>query len=86
MEYFVYILKSLKDNRRYIGCTSDLNRRLHQHNEGFTESTRKRRPFVIMCFKKFDNKILALKYERYLKRLKGGKQLDIEITKMRMPM
>ena len=32
--------------------------------------------------KTFTDKLNAIKYERYLKSLKGGNQLDIEIEKM----
>ena len=31
-KYFVYVLLSLKDGKFYIGFTSDLNRRLKEHN------------------------------------------------------
>ncbi|MBZ0180937.1 MAG: GIY-YIG nuclease family protein, partial [Melioribacteraceae bacterium] len=40
MTYFVYILTSLKDSKRYIGMTSDLNRRLKEHNSGKVKSTK----------------------------------------------
>jgi len=29
--FFVYILHCLKDNKRYIGYTNDLDRRLNEH-------------------------------------------------------
>jgi putative endonuclease len=80
--YYTYILKSEKDYKRYIGYTSDVAKRLEIHNSGLTPSTRNRRPFQLLCCKKFQSKIDAIKYERYLKNLKGGKQLDIEIRNM----
>jgi hypothetical protein len=33
----------------------------------------------------FKTKLAAGRYENYLKKLKGGKQLEIEIKNMRMP-
>ncbi len=86
MKYYTYILKSSKDHKRYIGNTNDLERRLRQHNEGLNSSTKNRRPFEVLCCKGFDSKIEALRYEKYLKKLKGGKQLQIEIENMQMPL
>ena len=39
--YCVYVLKSLKDNKRYVGFTTDLKRRLGEHIEGKVFSTRR---------------------------------------------
>jgi len=86
MKYFTYILKSLKDDKRYIGHTGDLAVRLKFHNAGLNPSTKNRRPLVIICFKKFETKLEADHYERYLKKLKGGKQLEIEIKNMQTPL
>jgi len=79
---YTYILKSIKDGRRYIGYTSNIATRLRFHNNGLNPSTKNRRPLELICFKSFATKSEAQKYERYLKSLKGGKQLDIEIEKM----
>jgi putative endonuclease len=38
--YYVYVLKSEKDGRLYKGLTSDLEKRLLQHNAGITKSTK----------------------------------------------
>ncbi|MBK6912191.1 MAG: GIY-YIG nuclease family protein [Ignavibacteriales bacterium] len=42
--YFVYILQSLKDNKRYIGSTNEIQRRVEEHNSGKVKSTRNRSP------------------------------------------
>ena len=80
--YNVYILQSLKDNKRYIGYTNDIEIRLKFHNCGLNPSTKYRRPFKLLGFKQFETKIEAIRFERYLKKLKGGEQLKIEIGKM----
>jgi putative endonuclease len=80
--YFTYILKSLRDGRRYIGHSDNLEIHLKFHNLSLNPSTKNRRPLILVCFKKFENKIEAIRYERYLKSLKGGRQLEIEINKM----
>lgn len=48
--YFVYLLKSKKDNDLYLGSTNDLKKRFHEHNSGQVISTKSRAPFeIIYC-------------------------------------
>jgi putative endonuclease len=42
--YYIYLIKSKKDNKLYIGLTTDLRKRLIEHNQGLTKSTKNRRP------------------------------------------
>ena len=51
--YYTYVLESLKDHKRYIGSTSDLESRLARHNEGAVLSTKVRRPFRVIYFEEF---------------------------------
>lgn len=81
--FYTYILKSLKDNFRYIGYTSNIGNRLLFHNNGLNPSTKNRRPLELLCYQTFDTKLKAMRYEKYLKKLKGGKQLYLEIEKMK---
>lgn len=71
MKYFVYILQSLKDKRFYIGCTTDLEKRLIYHNNGKNKSTKYRIPFKLVYFEEFTDKHLAFKREYFLKSPKG---------------
>jgi putative endonuclease len=48
MTYTVYILKSLKDGKHYTGFTTNLSRRLDEHNSGFVKATKSRTPFVLV--------------------------------------
>jgi Predicted endonuclease containing a URI domain len=70
--YYVYILKSLKDNKYYIGSTSDVKKRLDFHNSRLQRSTRIRVPFVLIYQEEFPDKYHALKREKQLKAYKGG--------------
>lgn len=70
--FYVYILQSLIDNKRYIGHTSDLGKRLKWHNLGKVNSTKSRRPFKIVYSEVFDSKPKAVRRELKLKSLKGG--------------
>lgn len=73
--YYLYILKSLKDNKRYIGSTNDLQRRLAQHNFGFVKSTKSRKPFVLLYSEKFVNEKDSRLREKYFKTHKGHIEL-----------
>jgi putative endonuclease len=67
--YFVYIIKSLKDHKLYIGFTNNFERRLAQHNRGSkaTPSTINRGPFVLLYKEEAENRELARKREKYFK-------------------
>ena len=69
--FFVYILKSQKDEGFYFGYTSDIETRLNFHNEGLVKSTKGRRPFVLHYFEKFESKSQALKREIFFKSIDG---------------
>ena len=71
MKYYVYILQSLKDHKFYIGCTSNLEKRLQYHNDGKNRSTKYRRPLKIIYSEEFKNKQEAFRREFYLKSPKG---------------
>ena len=68
-EYFVYIIRSLKDNRFYTGFTDNLDRRLNEHDKGKTStvSTLKREPFELVHVEIADNRIEARKLEKFFK-------------------
>lgn len=51
--YYVYILKSRKDNKLYIGSTSDLRRRLLEHSKGKVLSTKNRLPFELIYYEAY---------------------------------
>jgi putative endonuclease len=71
--FYVYILKSLKDDKLYIGSTNDLKRRLSEHNNGLNRSTKARRPFEIRYYEACFSNNDARKREYNLK--KDGKAL-----------
>lgn len=47
MEYFVYVLRNEKDARLYKGQTSDINRRINEHNSGKVRSTKGFMPWKV---------------------------------------
>ncbi len=48
--YYVYVLKSLKDGKLYIGHTKNLKKRFYYHNNGFEKVTKNRRPFKVLYY------------------------------------
>jgi putative endonuclease len=71
MSYKIYILKSLKDGGYYIGFTSNIEKRLQQHQSGKVRSTRHRRPLILHYNEDFAKKTDAIKREHFLKSLSG---------------
>lgn len=65
--YYVYILQSQKDKSLYIGYTSDLKRRFKEHNDGKSQATKPFRPYKIIFYEAFVNRIDAKNREEYLK-------------------
>ena len=70
--YYVYIIKSRKDGRFYIGSTSNVQNRLDYHNSGRQRSTKNRIPFDLVYTESFENKSMALAREKQIKSYKGG--------------
>ena len=82
MPHFVYILKSIRDNKYYIGESSDVTARLLFHNSGKQRSTKNRTPFIIILVEQFENREMALKREKQIKSWKGGNAFKILISGM----
>jgi len=76
MKYFVYILRSVKDGKRYIGFTERaVKQRLDEHNSGLVISTKNRRPLELTYFEEFQSKAEAMKREKFFKSGKGREYL-----------
>lgn len=73
--HYVYVLMSLKDNSLYIGYTTDLKKRIKEHKEGKSQSTKFRRPFKLIFYEAFINRIDAKRRENYLKSGWGRRSL-----------
>jgi len=73
--FYVYILRSEKDGKRYIGFTANLDRRLLEHHIGDVTSTKNRRPLQLIHSEEFSNKLEAEQREKFFKSGKGRAQL-----------
>jgi putative endonuclease len=78
--YFLYILKCA-DKSLYTGITTDLKRRVNEHNDAKGKLGSKyvaaRRPASLVYSKKFRNRSTALREEARIKRLTRGEKLDL---------
>ena len=57
----------MKPDQYYIGLTTDLKRRLEEHNSGKSIHTNKYKPWILIACIGFPDKGKAEKFERYLK-------------------
>jgi len=66
--YYVYLLVN-ENNEKYIGYTSDLKRRVREHQEGRSKYTSQRGSvWRLVYYEAYPSKKIALKRERVLKR------------------
>jgi len=83
MPYWVYILINDLSGRRYIGHTTDPERRLQEHNNktvGRNRYTRKQKGTWSIIYKKeFASKAEAMKKERFLKSGKGREWIKTNV-------
>jgi len=73
---YIYVLKSKKDLKRYIGLTNNLESRISLHNNGKVESTKNRRPLELLYYEEIEVRAEAAKREKFLKSGKGREFLD----------
>jgi len=74
--YFVYVLFSHKLNKRYIGSSLDIERRMREHNLGRSKFTKAGIPWELIYKESFPTNYEARKRESFLKSGVGRKLLD----------
>jgi len=78
--WYIYILRGKKDNKLYTGCTDNLIERVRLHNTGKIESTKLRRPFILIHYEAYINRYDAYAREKWLKTGWGRKHLRKILT------
>ncbi len=71
----VYILKSQKDGRLYIGQTQNLDHRLSYHNNGRAKYSKNFAPWSLLYSKTCNSRSEAIILERKIKRLKSREDI-----------
>jgi putative endonuclease len=80
--FYVYVLRSLKNSKWYIGYTSKLpSEKLAEHNGGATRWTRHNRPFILVYHETFSDAKAARQREIFLKSGQGRHWLDETLDK-----
>ena len=78
--YYVYVLESARDGKRYIGYTANLRRRIEEHYKGRSLATKPRLPFKFVYFEGCLNQQDAKRRENYLKTTQGMRFLGIRLA------
>src|ERR1700758_259906 len=73
--FCVYILKSEKTGRLYIGSCQNLDERIRRHNLGHSKATRHGIPWTALHSERFATRAEAVRKETYYKTGHGGGEL-----------
>jgi predicted GIY-YIG superfamily endonuclease len=70
--WYVYIIRSVSNpDQEYTGATEDLRQRIAAHNAGKSAHTAKFKPWELLWYSAFSDKMTALAFETYLKSHSG---------------
>jgi len=70
--HYVYLLKSVKTEGYYVGCTGDLKKRMAEHNGGKSLYTKNKQPWELKYYEAYFSKSDAFNREKQLKKNKSG--------------
>jgi putative endonuclease len=79
--FTVYVLKSARQGKRYVGSTANLAARLRLHNQGRVRATKGGRPWELVHSELFETNAEARHREMSLKSGKGRAELDDKLSK-----
>ncbi len=74
MKFYVYVIQSRVDGRLYKGMTTNLEKRIKQHNNGENKSTKGFLPWVLMTAKGFKPPTPPVLHEAYPSRVAARKR------------
>jgi putative endonuclease len=73
--FYVYVLKSVKTGRRYVGSCENVEERVRRHNAGHSKATRHGIPWTVLLSESFLTCEEAVRKERYYKTGRGRDEL-----------
>ena len=77
---YTYILRC-KDGSLYTGWTTDLERRVQEHNQGVgAKYTKSRRPVTLVYYEEYETKADAMRREYAIKQLSKKKKEELVST------
>jgi len=65
--FYIYIIKSIKSGKIYIGYSSDLKRRMIEHNSGQSDYTKSDKPWKLVYYEAYASDKDARVREKRLK-------------------
>ena len=77
--FYVYVLQSEKNGELYTGFTSNLKRRLVEHNQKLNFSTKRYVPWKLIYYEACSEENDARRREKYLKTTQGSRLLKRRI-------
>lgn len=73
--FYVYVIESVNFDEIYIGYTTDLRKRVNEHNSGLNVSTKSYKPWEVIYYEACKNEVDAKRREKYLKTSQGRRLL-----------
>ena len=73
--FYVYVWYAEKFNRYYTGFTENIERRLIEHNNGKTKSTKPYRPWKVIFIEECNSRLNARQKEKYYKSDAGREKI-----------
>ena len=74
--YVTYIIYSCKIKKFYTGQTTDLDRRIEEHNRGKTPFLASGMPWKLIYFKYYESRSEAIKLESFIKKRGAARFLE----------
>jgi len=71
MSFYLYILRSRSTGKFYVGHTENVVKRLSEHNQDRSPSTRRRGPWQLVYTEEFATRSEASRRERAVKKMKS---------------
>ena len=84
--FYVYILRSLKNNKLYTGFTSNLKQRVGQHFSKGVHTTSRMGEIELLYYEAFKDRADATEGEGYLKTTKGKRTLRLMLKNSLAPL
>jgi len=65
--YYLYILESVNHQKTYVGSTTDVDRRLREHNKGKSSFTSRFKPWKVVYTEKLESYTKSRQREKFYK-------------------
>ena len=79
--FYVYIIKSEKTRKYYVGSTNNLNKRIEEHNTGKSKYTSRGIPWDLIYYEIYLTRTLAMKKEKEIKSRGIKRYLEDQVEK-----